>query len=319
MAATATERLALGTTVRLRRGAEMPLFGLGTWLSEGDGTCRKAVQLAIESGYRLIDTATMYDNEADVGAALKESGKASGSEIFIVSKLATTDHGRDAALAAIDRTLSALGVQQLQLWLMHSPTGGRVVETWKAMIEAREAGKCASIGVSNCGPAQLEALKAAGCELPEVNQFELHVWNQQREAVDYCRANGIVVMSYCPLARCKLFGQTGLAKLAERKGCSEAQLCVRWLLGRGFVTMYARAPTIERASPHAAALTPVTPMLARAIARPKSSNAERIAENGAALAIELSVEEMAELDALEQGFFASNAVKAMWKPWDEVA
>ena len=175
------------------------------------------------------------------------------------------------------------------------------------------------MGVSNCGPAQLEALKAAGCELPEVNQFELHVWNQQREAVDYCRANGIVVMSYCPLARCKLFGQTGLAGLAERKGCSEAQLCVRWLLQRGFVTMYARAPTIERASPHVAAPTRVTPTPARAVARPKSTKAERIAENGAAFAIELNEEEMAEVDALDQSFLASNAVKAMWKPWDEVA
>ena len=145
------------------------------------------------------------------------------------------------------------------------------------------------MGVSNAGPAQIEGLRAAGCELPEVNQFELHVWNQQREAVEFCRNNGIVVMSYCPLARCKLFGQTGLARLAEKLGKSEAQLCIRWLLERGFVTI------------------------------PKSTNADRIRENADVFDWALTEEELAEMDALNQDFLASNAVKAMWTPWEEVA
>lgn len=128
------QTLSLQSTVKLRRGDEMPLFGLGTWLSEGGGTCKKAVTVALEHGYRLIDTATMYQNEADVGEALKEGSKSSKG-IYIVSKLQPSDHGREAAMQAIDRTLTDLKVDKLDLWLMHSPTGGKVVETWKAMLE----------------------------------------------------------------------------------------------------------------------------------------------------------------------------------------
>jgi len=118
-------------------------------------------------GYRLIDTAAMYKNEADVGAALRDASNGAGCP-FLVSKLQPSDHGREAARAAIDRTLTELGVAQLDLWLMHSPAGGSLVETWGAMLEARDAGKCRAVGVSNFGPAQLEALKASGCEMPEV-------------------------------------------------------------------------------------------------------------------------------------------------------
>lgn len=101
-------------------------------IHSGDGTCRQAVTSALEHGYRLIDTATMYKNEADVGAALTESAT---EGIYIVSKLQPSDHGREAAMQAIDRTLAELKVAKLDLWLMHSPTGGKVVETWKAMLE----------------------------------------------------------------------------------------------------------------------------------------------------------------------------------------
>ena len=278
--------LSLDTMVKLRNGERMPIFGLGTWLSEGDGTCKAAVKAALKHGYRLIDTATMYKNECDVGAALKESDAA--DQTYVVSKLMPDDHGRENVLAAIDKTLADLQVEKLDLWLMHSPSGGRVIETWKAMLEARDAGKCTSVGVSNVGPAQLEGIKAAGLEAPAVNQFELHLWNQQREAVDYCQREGIVIMSYCPLARCKLFGQTGLARLAEQTGKSEAQLCIRWLLQRGFVTI------------------------------PKSTSEERIRANADVFSWELTPEQMAECDALDQEFFASNAVKAMWKPWEDV-
>ena len=120
-------QLSIDTTVRLRRGADMPLFGLGTWLSEGDGTCQKAVEVAIKHGYRLIDTATMYGNEQDVGAALRAFDGAA-KKTFVVSKLKPDDHGRERTLAAIDLTLAKLGVETLDLWLMHSPSGKDVVE-----------------------------------------------------------------------------------------------------------------------------------------------------------------------------------------------
>lgn len=135
--------LTLDTTVRLRRGREMPLFGLGTWLSEQGGECRDAVLAALGHGYRLIDTATMYNNHMDVGAALKSKGV---SSTFVVSKLSDGGHGYEEALKELDSTLQDLGVETLDLWLLHSPKAGRVVETWKAMLAARDVGKVASVG-----------------------------------------------------------------------------------------------------------------------------------------------------------------------------
>ena len=277
--------ITIDSTVRLRSGLEMPLFGLGTWLAAADGECLAACTAALDYGYRLIDTAAMYGNEHEVGAALAASPRK--DEVFVVTKLKGADHGRENALAALDVSLSKLKRSSVDLWLMHSPDGGKVVETWNAMLEAKAAGKCRAVGVSNFGVAQLEALKAAGCEAPEVNQFELHCWFQQRPAVEYCRAEGITVMSYCPLARCKLFGQTELAKLAAAWGKTEAQCALRWLLQRGFVTI------------------------------PKSSNAARIASN-AVFDFELTEEQLAQMDALDQGFKASNAVNSMDRPWEEV-
>lgn len=241
-----SSKLSMDSTIKLRSGIEMPLFGLGTWLSEGTGECLKACTAALEFGYNLIDTATMYENEHDVGAALAASPR--GKEIFVVTKLKGADHGREKALAAIDTSIAKLQ-RKPDLWLMHNPDGGSVIETWKAMLEAKAAGKVRAVGVSNFGVKQLQALKAAGLEVPEVNQIELHCWLQQRPTVEYCRAEGIVVMSYCPLARCKTFGETDLAKHAAAWGKTEAQCALRWLLQRGFITI------------------------------PKSSNAERVKQN----------------------------------------
>ena len=143
--------------------------------------------------------------------------------------------------------------------------------------------------MSNFGSEQIEQLKLAGLELPEVNQIELHVWNQQPALCAYCQREGIVVMSFCPLARCKLFGQSDLAKLAEETGRSEAALCLRWLLQRGYVTI------------------------------PKSTNAQRIKSNAVfGEGSELSVEQMERMDALDQGFLASNACKAQNLPWEQI-
>ena len=133
-----SQQLSLRSTLRLRSGIEMPNFGLGTYLSK-PGDCFKAVTAALAHGYTLIDTAAMYANENDVGDALRASSK---EHIFVVSKLMPEDHGREKTLAAIDLTLEKLGVEQLDLWLMHTPSGGRVVETWQAMLEARDSGKC---------------------------------------------------------------------------------------------------------------------------------------------------------------------------------
>ena len=193
--AAATE-LSIASTTKLRSGIEMPRFGLGTWLADSD-ECRAAVKAALEHGYVLIDTATMYKNEADIGSVLKEAAQ----RPFLVSKLRPEDHGsEETVFAALERTLSDLGIDQLDVWLMHTPAGGKVVETWRAMLKARDAGKVRSVGVSNFGVAQLQALIAAGCEAPEINQIELHVWNQQRDTVAFCQREHITVMAFCPYA-----------------------------------------------------------------------------------------------------------------------
>ncbi len=277
--------LTLRSFLRTRRGVEMPVFGLGTWLSESD-ECKSAVDAAVRHGIKLIDTATMYKNEAEVGEALADA-----PDVFVVTKLQPQDHGREAALAALDASLSKLRRPCVDLWLMHSPSGGRVVETWRAMCEARDSGKCRAVGVSNFGPGQLRGLAESGCELPEVNQFELHPWHSQAETVGWCRENGVVVMSFCPLGRTKLFGKTSVAEIAAAAGCSEAQLCCRYLLQKGYVVI------------------------------PKSSSPERVVQNAAAIELApLDEDTMRAIDDLgeQTRFYASNAAKSMDLPWEQV-
>jgi diketogulonate reductase-like aldo/keto reductase len=277
--------LTLRSTLALRGGGQLPVFGLGTWLATA-GEARAAVAEALRQGYALIDTATMYGNEAEVGSAIAQAGL---PRPFVVTKLQPQDHGREAALAAAARSSAALGGAP-DVYLMHSPSGGRVVETWRAMLEAKAAGLVRAVGVSNFGMAQLRALAAAGLEAPEVNQIELHCFLQQRETVAYCAQQGIAVMAFCPLARCKRFGGGGeLAALAAAAGRSEAAVMLRWALQKGYCAI------------------------------PKSTNAARIRENAGALDFELSAADMARLDALDEGFAASNAQLAMKTPWEEVA
>lgn len=277
--------LSLRSTIRLRRGVEMPIFGLGTWLAEG-GVSGESVVAALDAGYRLIDTASAYENEEEVGAALRERDRTS---FFIVTKVKGADFGRANCLAALDASLHKLGVDSLDLWLMHGPGGGRVVETWKAMLEARDAGKVRAVGVTSFGAAQLAGLAASGCELPEVNQIELHLWNHQRETVDFCRSSGIAIMAFCPLARAKRFGETALARLAAEAGVSEAHLALRWLVHKGHIAI------------------------------PKSTNAQRISENALALDVQLTDEMLAVMEDLDEQFFASKAAFEMMLPWDNLA
>jgi diketogulonate reductase-like aldo/keto reductase len=278
--------LTLRSTLPLRGGGKLPVLGLGTWLAAAGGEARCAVAEALRQGYALIDTAAMYQNEAEVGSAIAQSGL---PRPFVVTKLQPQEHGREAALAAAARSAAALGGAP-DLYLMHSPSGGRVVETWRAMLEAKAAGTVRACGVSNFGAAQLAALAAAGLEAPEVNQVELHVFLQQRETAAYCAAQGIAVMAFCPLARCKKFGGGGeLAAVAAAAGRSEAATMLRWALQRGLCVI------------------------------PKSTNAARIRENAGALDFELSAGDMARLDALDEGFAVSKAQEAMQRPWEEVA
>ena len=289
-----TMALSLQSTVTLRSGIEMPLFGLGTWLSANHGECENAVRAALDAGYRLIDTAQMYGNEADVGKAIK-SWKLDNPEKpppFIVTKLKGDAHEVGSVRQALKRSLQLLQLDSIDLFLIHSPSGRRCVDTWREMLSCRDEGLTRAIGVSNFGNAHIKGLEDVfGSEaLPEVNQIELHVWKQQKNSVNFLREKGICVMGYCPLARCKKFGMTRLQEIAERRGVSEANLCIRWSLEHGCITI------------------------------PKSSNPERIVSNAGVLEmIPFSPEEKEILAEIDEEFCASNSVKSMDLPWDEVS
>jgi len=273
--------------VTLRDGASLPQFGLGTFLSEV-GEAGKAVQMALtDEGYIMVDTAAMYNNEDDIGQALAAL-KLDRDKYFVVTKLLPDDHGRDKTIAAAKESLKKLQLEYVDLYLIHNPKGKDVLETWNAMLEVKALGLAKAVGVSNFGRAQLEALKETGVEMPEVNQVELHPWQPQNDLIDFHKANQIVTMGYCPLARCKRFGETALKEIAEKLGKTEAQVCIRWSLQMGFVTI------------------------------PKSVNAGRIKQNAEAVDFVISDEDMAAIAKVDENFKASGSVLNQDMPWAEV-
>jgi hypothetical protein len=164
--------LSLSATTTLRLGNEMPVFGLGTFLAEMGGECLNACKDALAMGYVMIDTASGYHNEEEVGAALGAlAGRQNRGDIFLVTKQ-SEEHGRAATLAAMDASLARLGVDYVDLYLVHNPSNGAVLETWRAMLEIKAAGKARAVGVSNFGVAQLAGIKAAGLEMPEVTPMK---------------------------------------------------------------------------------------------------------------------------------------------------
>jgi len=277
------QKISRSSTVALRSGVNMPIFGLGTWLSSGDGMCKASVEAALKSGYIHIDTAQMYENEEGVGAALKEF-----PDIFVTSKLRSSAHGEEETRKALDETLRKLQRENVDLFLIHTPKGGKVLETWKTILALRDAGKIRVAGVSNFGVDQLKGIKAAGLEMPEVNQVEIHIFRQQPELRKYCAEEGIVITGYCPLARVKKFGSEAIVALAEKYSKSEAQIWIRWSLQAGVITI------------------------------PKSSNPKRIAENADVFDFSLDDSEMDALSKLNESFCASSSTTHQDLPWDEL-
>lgn len=265
----------------------MPLLGIG--LYNVIETVAETMKSAVEKGYRLFDTAAYYKNESEIGQALRLSAL-DRKDYFVVTKLWITDHGYEKTKAAFDVSLKKLGLDYIDLYLIHSPSGGKIIETWKAMTEIKSTGLAKSIGVSNFNTHHLERLKQ-GCDefnlpLPSINQIELHPWLQQREVVDYCKPLGIELMGFCPLARCVKFGKEPVVhNIADKHSKTQAQILIRWALQEKFVTI------------------------------PKSSNPERITENFNVLDFSLSDEDMQRLNALEEGLRVSST--AIERPWVE--
>jgi len=269
--------LSLKSTVKLLSGFEMPLVGLGVYQN---ADCYPACVAALKHGYRHIDTAQMYRNEAEVGRAVKDSG-IPREELFITTKVIQNSHGYDSTLKVVDESLSKLGLSYIDLYLIHSPLSGkeRRLETYRALLAKRDAGAIRSVGVSNYGVHHLEEIHEAGLETPAVNQIELHPLCQQKDIVAYCREREIVVQAYCPLIRGN-FSAPALQEVSSRVGKDPAQVLVRWSLQRGFVPL------------------------------PKSSNPQRVQSNADVFDFALSDEDLAKLDALDKG--ADGAIS--WNP-----
>lgn len=261
--------------LKLSNGNEIPLVGFGTYKIKDSNEAYNSVKMALEAGYTHIDTAAYYENEAMVGKAIRESG-IPREELFVTSKLWKTELGYEKAMAGFERTMKEIGLDYLDLYLIHwpaSPTHEENweeinLETWRAFIDIYKSGKVKAIGVSNFLPHHLKALM--GTEIvPMVNQIEIQPGFMQKETVDYCRENGIIVEAWSPLGRGRVLDNPLLMELAAKYGKTVAQISLRWEVQNGIVTL------------------------------PKSTHEERIKSNFDIFNFELSTEDMAKIDAME--------------------
>lgn len=257
----------------LNDGHTIPQLGFGVFKVDPDET-ERIVTDALEVGYRHIDTAAVYGNEEGVGRAIATSGIPRG-ELFVTTKLWNSDQGTQSAFDAIDRSLDKLGLDHVDLYLIHWPRPDldRYLETWLALEQIRDDGKTTSIGVSNFHVPHLERLAAGSSTVPAVNQIELHPTFQQRELRAYGAEHGIAIEAWGPLGQGKydLFGLPAIQDAAAAHGVTPAQVVIRWHLQSGIIVF------------------------------PKSNSAERMAENFDVFGFELSDEQMAAIDALDAG------------------
>lgn len=253
----------------LHNGVKMPWLGLGVWKMANDEEVIRAVKSALETGYRSIDTAKAYDNEEGVGKGIKESG-VKREDIFLTTKVWNSDQGYDSTLEAFEASRERLGVDYIDLYLIHWPVAGKYKETWRAMEKIYADGKARAIGVCNFHEHHLKDLMNEAKVKPMVNQIELHPLLNQEPLRAYCKEEGIQVEAWSPLAQGKLLDHPELKAIGEKYGKSSAQVIIRWDLQNGIVTI------------------------------PKSSNPERIKQNGNVFDFELTNDEMAKIDALNK-------------------
>lgn len=256
----------------LNDGRSIPQLGLGVFLVD-PAEAERIVSDALEVGYRHIDTAMIYKNEEGVGRAIAKSG-IPREELFITTKLWNSDQGTDSARAALDTSLSKLGLDYVDLYLIHwpAPKYGRHVESWQTLVELRETGKARSIGVSNFMQTHLDDLAQASDVVPVVNQVELHPAFQQRELRAFQEPRGTLTEAWGPLGQGKyeLAELPGLAEIAERHGKTVQQVAIRWHLQEGIIVF------------------------------PKTTKRSRMIENADVFDFELSADEMATIAAADR-------------------
>jgi len=220
---------------RLHNGVEMPWLGLGVYQMDGDKQVVEAVQSAFSLGYRSIDTATLYQNERGVGEAVANSG-ISREELFITTKVWNSDQGYESTLAAFETSRKKLGLDYIDLYLIHWPVKGKYKETWRALEKLYTEGAVRAIGVSNFQPSHIEDIMADSQIIPMVNQVEYHPMLAQKPLLSFCREHGIQLEAWSPLMNGKL-DEPLLHKIAAQYGKTAAQVVLRWDLQNGVVTI----------------------------------------------------------------------------------
>jgi diketogulonate reductase-like aldo/keto reductase len=257
-------------SLQLNTGAKIPQLGLGVWqIPRGEPT-RAAVRHALELGYRHVDTARVYGNESEVGAAIRDSG-VPREEVFVTTKLWNDDQGADRALRAFEGSLKRLQLDYVDLFLLHWPVAGKRLESWRVLESLHDDGRARAIGVSNFLPNHLDELLAAARIVPAVDQIEVSPFLQQRETRAVCARHGIVVEAYSPLTHGHRLDHPRLCEIAGKVKRTPAQVLLRWAVQHAMVVL------------------------------PKSAHRERIAENGAIFDFQLDAEAMAALDGCEEG------------------
>ncbi|MDD9270778.1 aldo/keto reductase [Paenibacillus sp. GCM10023248] len=263
----------LQSTTTLHNGVSMPWFGLGVFKVEEGSEVVSSVKAAIKNGYRSIDTAAIYGNETGVGQAIAEALQENGlsrEDLFVTSKVWNADLGYESAIAAYEASLSKLGLDYLDLYLIHWPVKGKYKEAWRALETLYKEGRVKAIGVSNFQIHHLEDVMKDGEIKPMVNQVELHPLLAQQELHSFCQANGIQLEAWSPLMQGQLLDHPVLSDIAAKHGKSIAQVILRWDLQRGIVTI------------------------------PKSIKEHRIIENANVFDFALSEDEMSRIGALNE-------------------
>lgn len=251
--------------LKLNNGVEMPAIGLGTFQATKD-----SILLGIEAGYRHIDIAPVYGNEAEVGEAIKES-KVSRNQLFLSVKIWNDDMRKGNIREALTRSLKNLNTDYIDLLLFHWPVKEKYIETWLKMEGLYREGLAKAIGVSNCTVRQLEEIRKSGTIIPAVDQIEIHPQFIQQDVVDYCKKTGVIIQTWSPLGRGKYTNDPILAEIGKKYGKSAAQIVLRWNLQRGCCVI------------------------------PKASTEKRLYENADIFDFELSEEDMNKINEMDTG------------------
>jgi diketogulonate reductase-like aldo/keto reductase len=256
--------------LQLNNGGAIPQLGLGVWQTPRGESTQDAVAAALRLGYRHVDTARIYGNERDVGIGVQKSG-VPRAQVFVTTKLWNDDQGYDSALRAFDASLARLGLEYVDLYLLHWPVAGRRLDSWRALERIHADKRARAIGVSNFLSPHLDELLARAQVVPAVNQIEVSPFLQQRDTRAFCARRGIVVEAYSPLTHGRRLGDPAVTRVAKRVGRSPAQVLLRWGLQHGMVVL------------------------------PKSTRETRIRENAAIFDFALDADAMVALDACEEG------------------